>query len=147
MGKGSNFIYWVSMTHRAAEVVNVFQLVSCRLITFMYNGSVLWQIHDPRPSKQAATALTNHDQHLHSAHHHRNSKFDEFGSFVTGAPHLPSPHTGPRLGPGSHCVSLVLLFLSALSFPNSNWHFYRMDFTHSLHKTTASPWYPSAFSA
>lgn len=97
------------LTHWAAGVVNIFQPVKAnyRLMTFMYNGSVLWQIHSPRPSKQAATALTSHDQHLHSNHRRRhNSEFDELGSFVTRAPHLPSPHTEPRLEPGFHCSLL-----------------------------------------
>lgn len=121
-----------------------FQFVKANyhLIKFMLNGRFCGRFTTSLlPSKQAFTGLTNHDQHLHSTHRH-NSEFNE--SLVTRAPHLRLL-TGPRLGLGSHlapcsCCSCQLLASQIQS------DIFIAYFTHSLHKTTASPWCPSAFS-
>lgn len=136
--------YW--LPHRAAGVVDFFSVSQSQLSSaqIYVKRSVLWKIHDPPPPIQTSIHRSDQPyQHLHSTHRH-NSEFDEFGSLVTRAPHL-CLLTGPRLGLGSHlapcsCCSCQLLASQIQS------DIFIAYFTHSLHKTTASPWCPSAFS-
>lgn len=127
--KGQNFCHPVKLPSDQISIANF----NC-IWLFHVAESGPASLHNKQPQlRPAMISILTCVFPTHHSHHHHNPQFDGFGSRVTRA-----PHTGPR--PASHCISLVRLFLSTLSFPNSSWHFYRMCFTHSFHKTTASLW-------
>ena len=130
VGKGSHFIYWVRLTHRSAGMVNIFFLSQsqCQLYYMIQSFGRYSNASLPNKQQQPYPTMISIWLPLWLPVCWVWLLCNQTSSFSLS---LHWAQTWMQISIAS-LNSLVLLFLSGLSFLNSSWHFYHMQLTYSL---------------